>query len=415
MKKVHIFGGGTFSPLRSHLALAAPAFGTAALRLKALFEEQSQWQGRVFLHLTRMADRGSVLQTNEDVDQRLDQVLADPETKVIVFNAALCDYEGQIGEEVSGFHAARLKTGQDVSPVAALRPVPKLLGSIRNGPRGRKDVFLVGFKTTAGASFREQYLAGLNLLKSSSANLVLANDVLTRQNMIIVPEEAHYGGGTDREAVLRELVEMTSARAGLTFTRSTVVGSEQDLVSWADSRIPSSLREVVDYCVSRGAYKPFRGSTAGHFAVKVGGGEFFTSLRKRDFNQLARTGLVRVVAVDQDTVIAHGAKPSVGGQSQRIIFREHEDVDCIVHFHCPLKAGVYDVPIRPQRLVECGSHQCGENTSAGLYEVVPGIKAVMLNNHGPNICFNRQASPADVIAFIESRFDLADKTGGPVA
>lgn len=72
-------------------------------------------------------------------------------------------------------------------------------------------------------------------------------------------------------------------------------------------------------------------------------------------------------------------------------------------------------PAGAQRLVECGSHQCGENTSAGLYEVVPGIKAVMLNNHGPNICFSRQASPADVIAFIESRFDLADKTGGPVA
>ena len=25
------------------------------------------------------------------------------------------------------------------------------------------------------------------------------------------------------------------------------------------------------------------------------------------------------------------------GQSQRIIFKEHPELDCIVHFHCPVK------------------------------------------------------------------------------
>lgn len=35
MKKIIILGGGTFSPIRNHLSLCAPAFGTTA---KYLYE-----------------------------------------------------------------------------------------------------------------------------------------------------------------------------------------------------------------------------------------------------------------------------------------------------------------------------------------------------------------------------------------
>ncbi len=113
------------------------------------------------------------------------------------------------------------------------------------------------------------------------------------------------------------------------------------------------------------------------------------------------------------TKLSFGAKPSVGGQSQRIIFNEHKDAECIVHFHCPVKENNVGIPIREQRPYECGSHECGKNTSDGLKEF-DGIKAVMLDEHGPNIVFNRNIPAEKVIQFIEHNFDLSQKTGGLV-
>jgi hypothetical protein len=111
--------------------------------------------------------------------------------------------------------------------------------------------------------------------------------------------------------------------------------------------------------------------------------------------------------------LAYGAKPSVGGQSQRIVFKDHPDVDCIVHFHCPIKAGSL-VPTVSQYEFECGSHQCGNNTSRGLAKF-GNLYSVYLDNHGPNIVFNRSIDPQEVINFIEDNFDLSSKTGGLVS
>ena len=87
-------------------------------------------------------------------------------------------------------------------------------------------------------------------------------------------------------------------------------------------------------------------------------------------------------------------------------------MDCIVHFHSPLKVGhLDDILVVSQREVECGSHQCGKNTSDGLRHF-GNLKCVMLDNHGPNIVFNRNINPQEVINFIEDNFDLSQKTGG---
>jgi hypothetical protein len=121
---------------------------------------------------------------------------------------------------------------------------------------------------------------------------------------------------------------------------------------------------------------------------------------------------VRVVTDGDDKVIAYGGKPSVGGQSQRIVFEQHPGKDCIVHFHCPIKPGS-KIPVVSQREYECGSHECGENTSQGLGVFEDGaIEAVYLDNHGPNVVFRHDVDPERVIAFIEENFDLTAKTGG---
>lgn len=411
-RSTYIIGGGTFSHVRAHMAIAAPAFGETARQIFQLYVDRSyaNYQNeRTFLELTKMADHTSSLVTNEDVDALVTNIIADKTAKLVFFNAAMCDFTGQIGLEQSGKYATRLKTNEGLATMV-LTPAPKLIKRIREH---RKDIFVVAFKTTCGASQDEQYRVGLNLLKANSVNLVLANDLETRTNMIIVPEEARYCVTKDRQQALSTLVAMADARSRLHFTRSTVV--EGDSVDWNGPEIPNALRKVVNHCVRQGAYKPFRGATAGHFAYKVDDHTFITSKRKTDFNQLDTVGMVRVFSKDKDSVIAVGAKPSVGGQSQRIIFSEHEGVDCIVHFHSPMRPGA-KISVRPQQWVECGSHECGQNTSDGLqWTSEEGIKAVYLDEHGPNIVFNQSIDPDRVIAFIDRNFDLSAKTGGLVA
>ncbi len=414
-KSVEILGGGTVFHVRSHLALSAPAYGTTACRLRDLCSQYSN-KLNINLHLTRMADPlFSAIETNEDVSQLVDKWVADLNVKIVFFNPALVDFEASVVkydlqhgdmETPSGKHETRLKTSEGHHELS-LTPATKLVSKIR---KERKDIFLVAFKTTCGATEDEQYLAGLNLLKTSSCNLVLANDTKTRLNMIITPEEARYHVTTDREDALKNLVQMAYLRSHLTFTRSTVIAGEP--IHWKSALIPETLRKVVDHCIGAGAYKPFNGATVGHFACKLDETTFLTSRRKTNFNDLGKLGLVKIQTDGPDSVIAYGSKPSVGGQSQRIVFEEHPDLDCIVHFHCPIKPGS-KVPIVSQREYECGSHECGQNTSTGLAQF-GDLHAVYLDNHGPNIVFHNSIDWRVVASFIDENFDLSSKTGGPV-
>ena len=417
MKYIEIIGGGTVHHVRNHLALTAPAYGSTARQLFPLVNELKDSDYWTNLTLTKMGGGGAGNpETNEDVSKLVDQLIANPDTKIIFFNPALVDYQGSITTEGaagyewndsiptrSGKYEERLKTSEGERKML-LTPAPKLLGKIR---KERKDIFLVAFKTTCGATEDEQFLTGLHLLKTNSCNLVLANDTKTRTNMVITPEQARYHVTTNRDVALRGLVEMTLSRAKGTFTHSTVVPGPS--VPWDMETIPHSLKAVVEHCITQGAYKPFNGSTVGHFAFKKGGDQFITSKRKADFNKLSEVGMVLCQAKGDNEVIAYGAKPSVGGQSQRIVFKEHPEMDCIVHFHCPPKHPA-ELSVRSQAAHECGSHECGQNTSRGLREEVPGIKCVYLDNHGPNIVFNHKTNPQEIIEFIDQNFDLSKST-----
>lgn len=404
-KKVVIIGGGTFSHVRSHLALAAPAFGNTAREIADIIRSMPEYDALdVDLRLTKMADHESVLVTNADVEALVDELINDASVKIIIFNAAMCDYDGQIRDVESGKHATRLWTAEGEAQLI-LTPAQKVIGKIR---KIRKDIFLVGFKTTADARPDGQFHAGLNLLKAASCNIVLANDVVTRRNMLITPEEGCYEG--DRAALLRDVCRMAYLRSHLTFTRSTVLDGTP--VPWADDLVYPALRDVVNWCVARGAYKRFRGATTGHFAAKLSDTEFLTSIRKTDFNDIDKNGMVRVRTSGPDTVLSMGAKPSVGGQSQRIIFGRFADTDCIVHFHCPLREDARDeITVMSQYEYECGSHQCGENTANGLSKH-GNVYAVMLDRHGPNIVFHHDTPAQEVIDFIAANFDLTKSTSG---
>lgn len=419
MKKIYILGGGTFSHVRSHFSNATPAFGETAIALhsefnSALKEQQLDSQYQTELILTKMADpRNSHLVTNEDVEILIDKLVADSDTKAIIFNVAMVDFHGEIDNVPSGKHAPRLET-KNGQLMMKLTPTQKIIGKIR---KNRKDIFVVGFKTTSNESSDIQYQKGLQLLKKNSLNLVLANDIVTYNNFIIAPEETRYSQAInrDRTPILKSLVKMTLSRMQNHFTRSTVV--EGQSVAWSEENVPTNLLNVVNHCIEQGAYKPFLGKTAGHFAVKVNEGQILTSIRKTNFNDLKNVGLVKVESKNKDEVIAYGHRPSVGGQSQRIIFSDHPDADCIVHFHCPVKEDFKElISTKLQWPNECGSHECGQNTSNGLRKVDLGqgdyLKVVYLDEHGPNIVFSRNTDSQKVIQFIDKHFDLQSKTGG---
>jgi len=423
MRKIHVIGGGTNYHVRPHLALSAPAGGTTARRLESMI---CYWPNELFanydvhLHLTKMAGGKAPLDTNADVEKLVDSIIADPESKMVFFTAALCDFEGHIMEAMpnqpglvhdtpSGKDQPRLRTQNPTGYVGYgmnIYPAPKIISKIRET---RKDIFLIGFKTTAGATEDEQFDAGLKLCKESHCNLVVANDLHTRLNMIITPEQARYSVTTDRDRLLTDLVEMAGHRSQGTFARCDVRDGE--LVEFNSPEVPDSLRTVVQSCVDKGAYLPFNGKCVGHFAFKRPDGSVLCSIRRSNYN----TGIkmVKMITLNERETIAYGARPSAGSRSQWIMFNKNPNLDCVVHFHCPLKPGKH-VSVRPQKLRECGSNECGENTAAGLVPVSDDneIYAVMLDNHGPNILFNSKVDPARVWAFIEENFDLTKTTRG---
>lgn len=415
-KKIEIIGGGTVAHITSHLALSAPAYGQTAVKLYNICENKAE-QFDVHVEFTRMAG-GTLIETNDDVKAWVRNIVEDLNVKIVFFNCAVVDYNPSDLNRYTGTHYEliahdfgkyhpRLESRLDQEVTLDLSLGDKIIYKIR---QERKDIFLVGFKTTTDATDKTMFEKGLTLCKEASCNLVLVNDVVRRMNMIVTPEEAVYHKTSNRQEALENLVEMAVLRSHLTFTQSTVV--EGKLVEWASSEVPDSLRTVVNHCVTGGAYKVFNGSTVGHFACKLSDTEFLTSIRRSNFNELDKKGLVRIKTDGPDTVLAYGAKPSVGGQSQRIVFKDHPGLDCIVHFHCNLKPGHKDnIPVRSQREFECGSHECGKNTSNGL-ATFGNLKAVMLDQHGPNIVFNKNINPQEVIDFINNNFDLTSKTDG---
>lgn len=415
-KQIHIFGGGLEHKIANHLSLAAMAYGTVARQLSGICTAKFEKMD-VNLHLSKMA--GGNLTTVDSVIDKVEEVITDLNTKVIFFTCAFPDYQpvktssySHVSLPISDTpEQRRFDSRKDQLLDINCKAGEKVIDRIR---KKRKDIFLIGFKTTVNKTEQEMFELGLRQCKESSVNLCFVNDTITRKQMIVTPEEAAYANDCSRGEALVELVDITWNRSHLTFTQSTVIAG--DPVPWDSEEVPATLREVVDFCINQGAYKAFMGATVGHFACKLNDNTFLTSVRKTNFNDLAKVGLVKIVTDGPDTVLAFGRKPSVGGQSQRMVFRDHEGCNCIVHFHCPLKENPTDlIPTVSQREYECGSHQCGQRTSDNLkeFEKYGGLKAVYLDKHGPNIVFDdSKVTAAQVIEFIENNFDLDKKTGG---
>lgn len=175
MKKCVIIGGGTFNHISCHLALAAPAFGQTARDMARWFPQITE-DMECILTLTKMADHTSALVTNQDVMAYVASLLTDPLVKVIVLNAAICDFEIENPSEET-----RLSSKQDY-PVVMKGITSKIIGGIK---ALRPDIVVCGFKTTHGATRREQEEKAVNSMLTNNLDFVVANDLGTRCNMLI--------------------------------------------------------------------------------------------------------------------------------------------------------------------------------------------------------------------------------------
>lgn len=240
---IHIFGGGTVQHVRNHFALCAPAYGTFArkladkLRKPGLLNRLLDWltkdEVRVQLHLTRMADHNSTMETNQDVADRVRLVLADPSTKVIVFNVALCDYEGSIGSETSGKYATRLSSREGQQAVQ-LAPADKVLPLIR---AARPDVLIVGFKTTAGDSRDSQLNKAYRQIAETGVDLVWVNDTVTRENFIVAEDLNVVTPGYECSRL--ELMAWLTETLRCAVTKGTIAPAEQ---STSEARLARKLQ-----------------------------------------------------------------------------------------------------------------------------------------------------------------------------
>lgn len=441
-KRIYVVSGGTMVHVRPHFSLCAPAYGTIGVQLaEALTQKLRDRSLDVVPIFTKMArtstrltgqtsdivkdlgDRGLHPETNEDLAALIRHLVSREDTRGIILPAAVCDWKpvAMLGstsgadEDLFGKDHERLSTS-DGEFSLRLAPTEKIVSSIR---KERKDIFLVSFKTTAGKQAHETYTAGLTNLKKTSSNLVFANDITEEHNIVVTPEEYPYYCDT-REDAVDLLAQMVADRTALDFVRTHVDPSDShaDLNTLHSERaIPMNFVPVLKHLIEKNAYKPFLGKTSGHFGCKVSGRPYrrISSERKVDHNEVFNRGVVKIYGYDEDGRIKAGAtKPSVGEHTQQQIYDELPEADCIVHFHSPFREGIVPgtIPVREQAPYECGSIQCGQNTASGMKEVKPGIWAVHLRGHGPNIAFKSSVDPSEIISVIDQWWDPESAIGG---
>lgn len=192
--KVIIIGGGTFNHVAAHLALAAPAFGNTARQIHALFKDYCKGMEPVLV-LTKMADHTSNIITNDDLMIKLHEIAEDENVKAVVMNAAMCDFE-----MANPSDKTRLSSSEDYK--ATLHGVRgKGITDLR---KLRPDLIIAGFKTTADASVAEQMGKGFMQIANSGVNFCLANDIVTRTNLLLQADGCITRG--TRNHVVEQLV-----------------------------------------------------------------------------------------------------------------------------------------------------------------------------------------------------------------
>lgn len=175
--RVVIYGGGTITHVRNHLALCAPAYGAFAKILEGVFNQDRSYE--VDLRLTRMAG-GESIETNAQLADDVYELLRLDPPDVVVMNAAVCDYDGSIDGQPSGKYETRLRS-RDGDQVMQMYPAGKIVPLIK---QYAPETVVVAFKTTCDADRTLQRDTVMDAYAAGHADIIVGNDTVTRLNMV---------------------------------------------------------------------------------------------------------------------------------------------------------------------------------------------------------------------------------------
>jgi len=277
----------------------------------------------------------------------------------------------------------------------------------------RPDIFLCAISVYHTPAAAGRYYPAINAMKIIKYNLHLSisADLEYGDDCVFTPEETSYTDADCDYDFSDIFYELIYRRHNLTYHRTNLVHGRNTPFDEA----PWCFKEVVAYVANNGGFISDNGLgfTPGHFSYRAIDGNYLVSQRKMNHRLVMENGFTLVAS--NDTVSESGvvtavgsAKPSVGFTSQKLLFDQYPEYDCIIHTHNP-KRQLSLMPTAPQKGYQCGSLQCGQNTVDNLAVMGDGIGAVYLEKHGPNIAFNSSLDPNIVIKFITDNIILGKK------
>lgn len=221
MKNIYIITGGTMVHVTPHFSICAPAYGKVGGELYCNLHSNSMSDKyNIYLIKTKMAGINSddtiehlkylnvksIIETNDDLERLVEILSQKSETKSIIMAAAICDfqpeeligYEDETPLKITSFGKDKKRLHKAHSLELKLEPSKKIVDIIKkNNPK----IFLVTFKTTASSTKEILIKKALFNLKRSSSNLVFANDIQHKINLIVT-EENEVLSAENRESAL---------------------------------------------------------------------------------------------------------------------------------------------------------------------------------------------------------------------
>jgi hypothetical protein len=211
MKKIYVITGGTMVHVSPHFSLCAPAYGNVGLNIYRQLSKRIAFQKlenryKTYLVKTKMAGENSKVtkahleelgvtfspETNQDLQTLIHELVNHEETIGVVMSAAICDFEpvelmvsGDMGiVKITKFGKNQKRLHHVKSLALQMQPSDKIIDLIKGK---RPDIFLVTFKTTAGATENELFSQASDNMRRSKSDLVFANDIHKHLNMVVTP------------------------------------------------------------------------------------------------------------------------------------------------------------------------------------------------------------------------------------
>ena len=174
MYDIHIIGGGTIGHVRCGLSLASPDFGETARLIPWGLWKQRQNHPELLenfhftSHLTSMASgENRNLTTMDDVQQLVERLIEEEQTKIIFLMSPLLEFDGCVGRPnwdsfkptPNGPNEPALRAGIGSGEEhLILKSREPLWAKIR---QKRKDIFLVAYHQTGDETEEKQYFVSI--------------------------------------------------------------------------------------------------------------------------------------------------------------------------------------------------------------------------------------------------------------